>query len=58
MGNYHKPDDIDEQTWKQHLQWMQVMESSRRKANKPLKELMDSYFIAPGTGKESGDGNA
>lgn len=46
LPDYNKPDEVDTETWRQHLEWMKVMESSRRHA-RPLKKLMDDYFVPP-----------
>lgn len=48
-----KPAGVDPETWKQHLDWMRVMESSRR-YGPPMKKLMDDYFLPPDTEKNSG----
>lgn len=46
LPDYNKPDDVDGETWQQHLEWMKVMESSRQHG-RPLKQLMDDYFVSP-----------
>ena len=42
----NKPRDVRDETWKQHLEWMRVMESSRH-YGPPMKKLMDDYFLPP-----------
>lgn len=49
-----KPADVDPETWKQHLEWMRVMESSRRRAP-PMKKLMDDYFLPPDKARKQGE---
>lgn len=44
-----KPEEVDDNTWRQHLDWMRVMESSRQRT-RPLQDLMDSYFVPAGSG--------
>jgi hypothetical protein len=52
----NKPDDVKDEVWQQHLDWMRVMESSRHHAP-PLKKLMDQYFLPPDEGEEE-DGSS
>ncbi len=47
----HKPADVKHEVWQQHLDWMQVMESSRRHGP-PMKKLMDQYFLPPDENEE------
>lgn len=49
MSDYKKPEEVDEGTWQHHLEWMRVMEASRRPA-RPMKALMDDYFVPAGSG--------
>lgn len=49
MSDYKKPEEVDEGTWQHHLEWMRVMEASRRPA-RPMKALMDEYFVPAGSG--------
>jgi hypothetical protein len=48
-----KPANVHPDTWKQHQEWMRVMESSRYHAP-PMKKLMDDYFVPPDSGKNDG----
>jgi hypothetical protein len=52
----NKPDDVKDEVWQQHLDWMRVMESSRHHGP-PLKKLMDQYFLPPDEGEEE-DGSS
>lgn len=57
LDDSKKPEEVDQKTWRQHLDWMRVMESSRQPA-RPMKDLMDSYFVPAGSGsnhRKTGD---
>lgn len=50
----NKPADVKHDVWQQHLDWMRVMESSRR-YGPPMKQLMDQYFLPPEDEREEGE---
>jgi hypothetical protein len=54
LPDFRKPEDVKEETWRKHLEWMKVMESSRQSSTS-LKDLMDEYFVAPSRGDKRSD---